>query len=226
LHFKVLFIFLPDQFKPLLMKTKQNYISDLTEIRSMMERSTRFLSLTGWSGIMAGIYALAGAFIAWRAFYISSAPTLFHTLDRQQLSGQFQAMFLLALVILVMAIGTAIFLSWRKSTKNKEKLWNSSARRLVINMAMPLATGGILILILISKGLIGLVAPFTLIFYGIALLNASKYTFEDVKYLGITQIILGLLASYYIGYGLVFWAIGFGVMHIVYGIYMHLKYEK
>lgn len=93
-------------------------------------------------------------------------------------------------------------------------------------MVIPLATGGILILILISKGLLGLIAPLTLIFYGLALLNASKFTFEEVKYLGIIEIMLGLAASYFIGYGLLFWAAGFGFMHIIYGIYMHLRYEK
>lgn len=208
------------------MKTEQKYIRDLTEIRSMMERSTRFLSLTGWSGIMAGLYALAGAFIAWKLFYLNGSEGIYNSLERQALSGSVLYQFFLALVILVLAIGTAIFLSWRKSTKSGEGLWNSAARRLVINMVIPLATGGILILILISKGLLGLIAPLTLIFYGLALLNASKFTFEEVKYLGIIEIVLGLAASYFIGYGLLFWAAGFGFMHIIYGIYMHLRYEK
>lgn len=208
------------------MKTEQQYIRDLTEIRSMMERSTRFLSLTGWSGIMAGLYALAGAFIAWKLFYFNGSEGIYNSLERQGLSESVLYQFFLALVILVLAIGTAIFLSWRKSAKSGERLWNSAARRLVINMVIPLATGGILILILISKGLLGLIAPLTLIFYGLALLNASKFTFEEVKYLGIIEIVLGLAASYFIGYGLLFWAAGFGFMHIVYGIYMHLRYEK
>lgn len=214
------------RIKVLSMKTEQEYIRDLTEIRSMMERSTRFLSLTGWSGIMAGLYALAGAFIAWKLFYLNGSEGIYNSLERQVLSDSVLYQFFLALVILVLAIGTAILLSWRKSTKSGEGLWNSAARRLVINMVIPLATGGILILILISKGLLGLIAPLTLIFYGLALLNASKFTFEEVKYLGIIEIVLGLAASYFIGYGLLFWAAGFGFMHIIYGIYMHLRYEK
>jgi predicted lysophospholipase L1 biosynthesis ABC-type transport system permease subunit len=208
------------------MKTEQEYIRDLTEIRSMMERSTKFLSLTGWSGIMAGAYALAGAYIAKNVFYFNSAVASYHTIERQEISGNVLGLFLLALLILVLAIGTAIFLSYRKAKSRGERLWNSSARRLVLNMAIPLGTGGILILILLSKGLPGLVAPLTMIFYGMALLNASKFTYEEVKYLGLIEIVLGLIASYYIGYGLLLWAIGFGIIHIIYGIYMHLRYEK
>jgi hypothetical protein len=204
------------------MKTEQEYIKDLNEIRSMMERSAKFLSLTGWSGIMAGIYALAGTYLAWKLFYVYPDDVL----GIQGLPGNGLNLILLALSILVLAIGTAVLLSYRKSQRKGERLWNSAARRLVINMAIPLATGGLLILILILKGLYGLLVPLTLIFYGLALLNASKFTYEEVRYLGIIEILLGLFAAYFIVYGLLFWAVGFGVMHIIYGIYMHLKYES
>lgn len=213
------------KYKVLSMKTEQEYIRDLTEIRSMMERSTKFLSLTGWSGIMAGLYALAGAYIAYEVFKISGDAGV-HRINRQEITGDVINLVLLALVILVLAIGTAIFLSWKKSGKSGESLWNSASRRLITNMAIPLGTGGIFILILFAKGLFALAAPATLIFYGLALINASKFTYEEVKYLGITEIVLGLIASYFIGFALFFWAIGFGLMHILYGIYMHLKYEK
>ncbi|MGF1584426.1 MAG: hypothetical protein ACFCUM_03825 [Bacteroidales bacterium] len=207
------------------MKTEQEYIRDLTEIRSMMERSAKFLSLTGWSGIMAGIYALAGAYIAWKLFCFNPDDIIYQSTGRQVISANDLYLLLLALLILVLAVGTAIFLSYRKSKGNGERLWNPAARRLVINMAIPLGTGGVFIIILLLKGLAGLIIPVTLIFYGLALLNASKFTYEEVKYLGIIEIILGLAASYFVGYGLLLWATGFGVMHIIYGIFMHLKYE-
>ncbi len=208
------------------MKEEQEYIRDLTEIRSMMERSTRFLSLTGWSGIMAGIYALAGAFFAYRIIYLNKEEVVYNTLEAQQISDSVTKLALLAFTVLVLAIGTAILLSYKKSRANNYKLWNPATRRLLVNLAIPLITGGLFIIVLFLKGILGLIAPVTLIFYGLALLNASKFTFEDVKYLGIMQIALGLAASYFIGYGLYFWAAGFGMMHIVYGIYMHLRYEK
>lgn len=208
------------------MKKEQDYIRDITEIRSMMERSTKFLSLSGLSGVLAGIYALVGAYIAHRFFYSDSGSIVYNTIDRQELSADGWNLVLLALGILVLAVGTAIALSYRKSRMDGEKLWNPAARRVVINMSIPLVAGGIYILILLSKGLFGLLAPATLLFYGLALVNASKFTFEELKSLGIVQIVLGLLAAYFVEFGLLFWALGFGLMHIVYGIVMHLKYEK
>tara|TARA_R110000850_G_scaffold147130_1_gene269313 strand:+ start:23891 stop:24517 length:627 start_codon:yes stop_codon:yes gene_type:complete len=208
------------------MKAEQEYINDLKEIRSMMERSTRFLSLTGWSGIMAGVYALTGAFVAYTLYYESNEQLIYNTMDVAQMTGNSLQFFLLAAAVLVLAVGTAIFLSWKKSAKTGEKLWNAAARRLAINLMIPLVSGGVFILILFSKGLFGLIAPVSLIFYGLALVNASKFTFEEVKYFGMIEIVLGLIAAYFIGYGLLFWAIGFGFLHIVYGVYMHLKYER
>ncbi len=119
-----------------------------------------------------------------------------------------------------------MFLSYKKANKKGEKLWNPTAKRLLINMAVPLIVGGLLILILIFKGLIGLIAPFTLLFYGLALYNASKFTYEEVKSLGLIQIGLGLIGSYIVEYGLLLWALGFGLIHIIYGIYLHYRYEK
>ena len=207
------------------MATEEKYISDLTEIRSMMERSTRFLSLTGWSGIMAGVYALAGSFLAYRIISAEGSEVIPLLVSTRELSG-LNELVLLALAVLVFALGTAILLSRLKTQKSGERLWNPAARRLVFNLAVPLVTGGIFIFIMVANGLTGLIAPASIIFYGLALLNASKFTFEELKYFGIIEIILGLLASYYFEYGLFFWALGFGIMHIVYGIYMHLKYEK
>lgn len=207
------------------MKSEEEYIRDLTEIRSMMERSSRFLSLTGWSGIMAGLYALAGAWAGYVLFY-PKAEVASIAAEPQLPPGMAPRFFLLATAILVLAVGTAVYLSWRKSEKTGERIWNAASRRLILNLAIPLVAGGLFILILFSKGMVGLIAPVSLLFYGLALVNASKFTFEEVKYFGMFEIALGLIAANFMGYGLLFWAFGFGIMHIVYGIYMHLKYEK
>lgn len=202
------------------MKEKQDYIQDINEIRSMMERSSKFLSLSGWAGIMAGIYALAGAYITYIIFNFNPDKNVYSNGDTNLLKG-----ILLALLILILSLVTAIYFSWKKATGKGEKIWNATSRRLLANMSIPLVTGGILILILISKGLIGLIAPLTLLFYGLALYNASKFTIDEVKFLGIVQMGLGLISSYFVEYGLLIWAFGFGFVHIVYGIYMYYRYE-
>ncbi len=204
---------------------ENNYIQDITEIRSMMERSSKFLSLSGWAGILAGIYALAGALIAYKVFDFNPDKIVFNFADGGT-SALYINIILLATVVLFLALGTAIYFSYKKSDKRGERLWTPTTRRLLINMAVPMAAGGILIIILMVNGLTGLVAPFSLLFYGIALFNASRLTIKEVEVLGYVQILLGLAGSLFAEYGLLLWALGFGVAHIVYGVYMYYKYER
>ncbi len=208
------------------MKKEQDYIQDLAEIRSMMERSTKFLSLSGLAGVMAGVYALAGAGIAYYFFHFNPDHVVNNRIQSILFPSDLPKVVFLAIIVLILAVGTAVFLSFKKANKKEEKVWNSTSRRLLINMAVPLVTGGILILILLSKQVIGLIAPLTLVFYGIALYNASKFTYDDVKFLGLIQIGLGLVSTYYIEYSLLIWAIGFGFVHIIYGIYLYFRYEQ
>ncbi len=205
------------------MEQQQNYIKDLAEIRSMMERSSKFLSLSGWAGILAGIYALAGSFIAYYIFNFNPDKIDFSSAAAPT---NLTNVIILAFLILILALVTAIFFSWKKADSKGEKIWNATSRRLLTSMAVPLVVGGILILIMISKGLLGLLAPMTLLFYGLALFNAGKFTIKEVKFLGMVQIILGLISFHFIELGLLFWAAGFGVVHVIYGIYMHFRYER
>lgn len=208
------------------MKEDRDINKDIAEIRSMMERSTKFLSLSGWAGIMAGIYALAGAWIVYTYYDFNPGKIVYSTTQTDNVSSALPAVIGVAVTVLILAIGTAMILSYQKANKRDEKVWNATSRRLLAHMAVPLLTGGILILILLSNGLIGLVAPLTLIFYGLALYNASKFTYVDLKFLGLIQVVLGLFSVNFVAYGLLFWAVGFGVVHIFYGIYIYFKYER
>ncbi|MCR9252212.1 MAG: hypothetical protein NXI20_17430 [bacterium] len=205
------------------MKTEQEYLEDLKEIRGLMERSSKFVSLSGLSGILAGVYALACAGIAY--FYIYTDNGRFPRVLFDDTSTKLNLL-LLGVVTLVITIVTGIFLTVRKAKDNGEKPFNKLTARLTVNLLIPLVAGGIAILIMLEKGFIGFTAPFTLIFYGLALINASKYTYSDIRSLGIVEVILGLIALYVIGYGILFWALGFGVGHIVYGTIMHFKYDR
>jgi hypothetical protein len=201
---------------------KEKYIQDLRQIKEIMDRSSKFISLSGLSGIAAGIIALAGAWYAYRNIYTESD---FYGYQVVTISSEsISSMIGLGTVILVLAISAGIFFTAQKAKKSNQKVWNSQAKRLLINLSIPLVTGGILSLIFLSRGFIGIIPPLTLIFYGLALVNASKYTHEEIRSLGIIEIALGLLSAYFIGFGLLFWAIGFGLLHIVYGIIMHYRY--
>ena len=206
----------------------KRYMDDLSEIRHMMSKSSRFISLSGLSGILAGIYALAGAGLAYLRLggdgleqasgYQSAAPYPPDGNLRNELM-------LLAALVMVLALATALILSYRKAHRNGEALWTPSSRRLVVNFFIPLGAGGLFCLALLQNGTHGLLAPAMLIFYGLSCLNAGKYTLGDISNLGLANIVLGLVATQFMGYGLLFWALGFGVFHIFYGSLMHFKYD-
>ena len=198
----------------------KDYLGDLKEIKDLMSKSSQFISLSGLSGILAGIYALIGAFYV--NYLIENHQGYYITLE----SYTFELIVLTAFVVLVASLVTAYIMTVNKAKKVGENMWNTSSRRLLINFAIPLFTGGIFALLLLRHGYYGLIAPITLLFYGLACVNASKYTLRDVRYLGITEIILGLLAVEFSGYGLHFWVLGFGVCHILYGGMMYYKYDR
>jgi uncharacterized membrane protein YgdD (TMEM256/DUF423 family) len=201
------------------METK-DYLKDIQDIKSMMAQSSQFISLSGFSGIIAGVYALIGAFTA--NYIITHDGSENITLE----SLTFKYCIAIALIVLVISVGTAYLLTLKKTKKQGEKVWNPTSRKLVINFCIPLVTGGIFAIELLRHSYFGIIAPITLVFYGMACVNASKFTLRDVRYLGLTMIVLGLIAIEFPGYGLHFWALGFGVCHIIYGSMMYFKYER
>lgn len=214
------------------MNQEKDYLQDLTEIRSMMEKSTRFISLSGLSGVFIGIVALIGAGIA--NWLIEDFKTQFFAHPRDGFlikKGSILEileinLFILACIVLVLALLGGYYFTSKKAKRLEQKIWTKSTRQLLINVFIPLVAGGIFCMAMYYHGIIGFIAPGMLIFYGLALVNSSKYTLNDIRYLGICEIVLGLAAMFFIGYGLYFWAFGFGVLHIVYGISMHYKYDR
>ncbi|OFY82749.1 MAG: hypothetical protein A3F72_19975 [Bacteroidetes bacterium RIFCSPLOWO2_12_FULL_35_15] len=206
------------------MTDSKDHLQAITEIRSMMERSSRCISLSGLSGVFAGIFALIGAYLAYLKLF--SFGESYRLLEGESFADVIVYLVLDAAFVLVASLTVGTLLTIRNSKRKGLKIWDNSAKRLVINLAIPLLAGGVFCMVLLYHSIVGLVAPATLIFYGLALVNASKYTFDDIRYLGLCEIVLGLAGSLFIGYGLLFWAIGFGVLHIVYGTVMYFKYER
>ena len=208
-----------------------NSSDQLTEIRNLMERSSRFLSLSGLSGVSAGIVALLGATVAF--FYMDydlryfDPETFFaNRPDKGSMVVSLMPIFIDGLAMIFLALGLAVFFTARKAKQQGLLLWSNVSRLLLINLFIPLIAGGLFCMVLTYYGIIFLVAPATLIFYGLALINAGKYTLSEIRWLGISEVILGLIASVFAGYGLIVWAIGFGILHIVYGLVMYYRYER
>jgi hypothetical protein len=202
------------------------HLDALQDIRRIMQRSSRFISLSGLSGIAAGLWALAGAWLAdtWiEKYYHQYENTGFSAAGFHHLKVQLS---LVALVILVLALLSAFYFTWRRAGQNKLPLWDHTSKLLIINMLIPLVAGGLFILAMLQHDEWHYVAPACLLFYGLALVNGSKYTLSDIRYLGISEIVLGLLNTQFLHDGLYFWAIGFGALHIIYGFIMWWKNER
>jgi hypothetical protein len=214
------------------MNEQKQTIEDLQHIKSMMERSSRFISLSGISGIAAGICALVGAWLANDIIIQNGGPAgyrqvVYHSLEFTSFSDFMgHRLFQIAVYTFIAAFFSAFLFTWLRSKKDKVPMWGYSSRRLLINVSLPMLAGGIYLLKEMQFGNYGLIAPGCLIFYGLALVNASKYTLGEVRYLGYCQVILGIINCWFVGYGLYFWAIGFGVLHIIYGGLMWYKYER
>lgn len=208
--------------------TKENtqHLEAILDIRNMMKKSTRFLSLSGLSGVFAGIYALSGGIMAYK--YSQSiledwAYGRTESLDRDTIYLNF---ILIAVGVLLLSVITAYFFSNRKAKRDGHTLFDHTAIRVLINLCIPLTAGGIFCVALLFHGAVAFIAPTMLLFYGLALINASKYTYDDIRYLGLLEIALGLVNAFNLNNGLVYWMIGFGVLHIVYGAAMWFKYER
>lgn len=191
---------------------------------SLMESRSRFLSLSGLSGILAGIYALAGAYVG-NHLANNANSIAYHDVRLGILSPIVVKLIMVAAVVLISALLTAYYFTYRKAKGNQQKVWTKATYRTLVSFSIPFLTGGLVTLVLLSKGQFHNIAAFTLIFYGLALYSAGVYTYKDVQWLGITEVTTGLLALMYPGYGLYFWAFGFGILHIVYGSIMYFKYD-
>jgi hypothetical protein len=207
------------------MKDIHEYEKDLSSIRTMMERSVKFISLSGLAGVLAGIYALIGATVAYFMVHYPISPFRYRIYSVNDIPTLLK-LCLVAALVLIASIATGLWMSFRKAKRLNVTFWNSTSKRLITDLAIPLVTGGLFVLIVLSEGHFGIAAPACLIFYGLALIQGSQHTYDDIRYLGLSEISIGLIAALLPGYGLLFWAFGFGVLHIIYGTVMHYRYDQ
>jgi hypothetical protein len=206
------------------MKELNEYEKDIAAIRNTMERSLKVVSLSGLSGILAGIYALVGASIS---YFSIGIPISARQLENFTISADQLAITIgIALSVLFFAVISAYLLTKRKAKKIEVNVWNTAGKRALTQFSIPLVTGGLFVLILLLNNQYALVAPTTLLFYGLGLVQASTNTVDEIRYLGILQIVVGLICAAFPAYGLILWAFGFGVLHIVYGTIMYSKYDQ
>jgi hypothetical protein len=198
---------------------------ELAEIKSMMERSTRFLSLSGLSGILAGIYALAASGIAWYWIYFPNSSWSAGT-ESLSFRDLLNRMLILGLGTLFAAVGSAYFLSKKNGAGNAQHFWSPASKRFLQSLFLPVALGGFFCFALLHERAFELIPAAMLLFYGIGLVQSAQFTLGEIRNLGFTQLILGLLAAFFPDYGLLCWALGFGLFHVIYGTLMYFRHER
>lgn len=194
---------------------KDKALESVNEIKELMEKSSKFLSFSGIIAIMAGIYSLAGAYLAVRI--TSQQPTSIRELEH---------LIIVASLVLVTSATTACILSYYKSKKMKQPFFSKLTYRAFWNFSLPMLTGGIFCISVLGHGYFALLSSIMLLFYGLTLVNVSKFTYSNIAWLGYAFICLGILDSFFEGHALLFWTIGFGGFHLLYGILFYLHYER
>ncbi len=222
------------EFQSTFMSTNSTHLADISDIKKMMEKSSRFISLSGLSGIAAGLCALIGAYYAYPLVNAYNSSISNRALIQKQYQSSFEAgvgllespLFQMAVYTFIAALLLSFFFTYLRSKKTNTPLWGSVAKRLIIQVAIPMVAGGIFILHLIEQNALTLIAPCCLIFYGLALINASKFTTAEIRYLGYGQLLIGLISLWFPRMGIYFWSTGFGILHLFYGVIMWYKYER
>lgn len=205
------------------MDDNKDYIDDLKTIRNIMERSTRFISLSGLSGMLAGVLAIAGAFIVYRL--LDGCFTLSVIKGTGWFGDvRFMGILFIAMAVLMLTLLAGVWLSYRKAVRQQQVLWGPGSKQFLMAMLIPLVSGGLFILVLISQGYYGLIIPSCLIFYGIALAQGARYTISGIQWLGYAEILLALAGALFPGYDLIFWIAGFGILNLIYGVVMSIRY--
>ncbi|MGV3630308.1 MAG: hypothetical protein ACO1O6_03840 [Bacteroidota bacterium] len=210
------------------MSSSKEQLEALQDIRKMMEESSKFLSLSGFPGVFAGIFALCGAWLGNLVFHQFMAQEQLLGSVAPEYDNMIFIAILICVLVLLASLLTAFLFSKQKAQKNGFKLFDRTTGKLLFNMAVPLTAGGAFCIALVYHGntFIYLISPVMLLFYGIALINGSKYTYHEIKALGLLEITLGILGLFFLGHGLLFWAIGFGGLHIIYGILVWYKHDR
>ena len=192
-------------------------LNTLNDIKEMMERSSKFKAISGLSIIIVGI--LASLVSAYIYFFLGDYSI--------NTPAKWRTTFIIAICLLVVAIATVFVMSYIKAKRHSLRFtFDTTMRRLLLNFFVPMVAGGLLCIALLTQQHYGLVSSITLIFYGLALINSSYFSYHELRYLGYTELALGLIDCFMVDYALLTWFLGFGVLHIIFGIIFMLKYGR
>jgi len=202
----------------------------LNDIREMMSKSSRFQAVSGWSIIIVGLYAAVASAMAATVIGVGDWLPCFENLHRYAnlntpLRSRIAA--LIAIGLLMLSLLTVYVGAIIKSKRNNLRfVFDKRMMQMLLDFFIPLAAGGLLSMALVMQGHYGLTSSIMLLFYGLAQLNCSHYTYPALRLLGYAELLLGIIDCFTMSHALLFWFLGFSVMHIVFGIAYVLIFER
>lgn len=210
---------------------EQEIQETLSDIRNMMERSQKVLFLDGTAGIVAAVWALLGAVAVSLVLYGTVSP-LWGAWINPIRNSDWSTFFIVA--IICAAVFCAAFLTvWLMSKRRAERdgmefKLDAGTRRLLGNFFTAMVVGGLVCLTPLFNGLWNMVPGYMLLFYGLALVLISPIAFKIsiTKYFGYTEIMLGIAALALAPLGIMFWTIGFCILHLVWGIWFKIWFDR
>lgn len=174
---------------------------DLRFIRLAMERSPRFTGVPGWGGVWMGISALVAAAVA------SRQPTVEGWLGTW-------------LAEACIAIGIGGWAIRRKARRVQLPVLSGAGRRFMLSFLPPAVAGAILTMALYRAGETALVPGAWLLLYGAAVVTGGAFSVKVVPLMGICFMALGVAALAGPGWSDPLLALGFGGLHIAFGLHI------
>jgi hypothetical protein len=175
---------------------------NLTFIRAAMERSSTFTAVPGLGGVVAGIIGLTAAIVG------AMQPT----------PGRWLGTWLVAACV---AVVVQLVAMRRKASRAGLTLTGANGRRFALGMAAPLVAGAAITYELWATGDVAALPSAWLLLYGAAVLTGGIVSVPVVRAVGASFMVVGIAAILTpSGWGDAWLAIGFGGLHVGFGIYI------
>lgn len=181
-------------------------IDNLQFIRETMERSAVFTSVPGYGGALMGATAMGAAIIAYN-------------------QSRVENWLIVWLVEAVLAFAIGLFALWQKAKNSNVSLASVPARKFASAFAPPIIAGIILTALFYYRGFYPFLPCVWLTLYGTAVVTGGAFSVRIVPIVGWIFVAFGAVAAFApSSWGNLLMALGFGVLHIVFGLIVARRY--
>ena len=182
-----------------------------------MQQYTSYFSLSGFSGILLGIYGLLMVYVL--HILTSTYGDGFDGSSQLPIALLEIVITIFGIVMILISLFTLWIRARRENKKQNSKLWNPFSKKTRLQTLVPLIFFIAVLIIVANKGYYSLITPLLLFLYGILLLNVSRVSLKRLRLLAIAEMILGIIAYFIYDNELLFLAIGLGAFHLLYGVF-------